>query len=75
MSRPNEELATVEQRARAVRYWTDVVRPQMAAKESAKAPESPDAAVARIKAEGWGDLKVSDAVRATLPGMTRGAAA
>jgi hypothetical protein len=50
MQQPSEE-ATTEQRARAVQHWTDVVRPQMAAKEHAKTPEDPHAALARLKAE------------------------
>jgi hypothetical protein len=71
----NETLATPEQRERAVGYWETVVRPDLAGKERATKPqESPEAALARLKAEGWGDLQISDAIRATLLDMRRAAA-
>ncbi|KFG68687.1 hypothetical protein [Microvirga sp. BSC39] len=69
MQPPNE--ATTEERARAVRYWEEQVRPQMVAKEKAKVPEDPHSALARLKSEGWGDVHVSDAIRATLPTIKR----
>jgi sulfur relay (sulfurtransferase) DsrC/TusE family protein len=72
MPRLNETDATVEQRARAVRYWEQEVRPQMAAKEQSKLTEDPYEALARLKEEGWGDLQVSDAVLATIPRMGKG---
>jgi hypothetical protein len=75
MPQPNETEATVEQRARAAQYWEQEVRPQMAAKEQAKPKEDPYQALARLKAEGWGDLHVSDAIRATLRNMKKGPAA
>ncbi|MBB3020680.1 hypothetical protein FHR70_003766 [Microvirga lupini] len=73
--RPLNDDATIEQRARADRYWTEMVRPQMSAKGQAKAPEDPQVALNRIKAEGWGDVQVSDAILATLPNMKKGQAA
>lgn len=36
MSQPNESQATPEQRERAVRYWEEVVRPQIARREPEK---------------------------------------
>jgi hypothetical protein len=75
MPQPNETEATVEQRARAVRHWEQKIRPQMAAKEQAKPEEDPYEALARISSEGWGDLQVSDAVRATLRHTNKGGAA
>lgn len=36
MSQPNEHHVTPEQRERAVRYWEEVVRPQMTAREPEK---------------------------------------
>lgn len=67
MSPLNEAPATPEQRERAVRYWTEVVRPEMAAKEQKKPQESPEAALARLKAEGWGNIRLSEAAWATMP--------
>jgi hypothetical protein len=75
MPQPNETEATVKQRARAVRYWEQKIRPQMAAKEQAKPKEDPYETLARISSEGWGDLQVSDAVRATLRHTNKGGAA
>jgi hypothetical protein len=75
MSRLNDTEATVEQRARAVRYWEQKIRPQMTAKEQAKPKEDPYEALTRLRSEGWGDLQVSDAIRATLPNMRKGSGA
>jgi len=63
----NEAPATPEQRERAVRYWMEIVRPEMAAKEQKKPQESPEASLARLRAEGWGDIRLSQAAWATLP--------
>jgi hypothetical protein len=72
MPQPNETEATVEQRARAVRYWEQKIRPQMATKEQARPKEDPYQALTRLKSEGWGDIQVSDAIRATIPNLKRG---
>ena len=53
MSRLNETEATVEQRARAVRYWEQEIRPRIAPKEQAEPKEDPFAALVRLKSEGW----------------------
>jgi hypothetical protein len=75
MPQSNETEATVEQRARAVRYWEQKIRPQMATKEQAKPKEDPFEALARLKSEGWGDLAASDAIKATLRNTNKGGAA
>lgn len=75
MSRLNETEATVEQRARAVRYWEQVIRPRIAPKEQAEPKEDPFAALVRLKSEGWGDLAASDAIKATLRNTNKGGAA
>jgi hypothetical protein len=72
MSRLNESEATVEQRARAVRYWEQEIRPQMATREQAKPKEDPYEALTRLKSEGWGDLAASDAIKATLGNTKKG---
>jgi hypothetical protein len=75
MSRLNETEATVEQRVRAVRYWEQEIRPQMASKEQAKPKEDPFEALARLKSEGWGDLAASDAIKTTLRNTNKGGTA
>ncbi|MBA1157782.1 hypothetical protein [Microvirga mediterraneensis] len=66
MPQPNEE-ATTEQRERAVRYWTEVVRPELNAKnEPAKPKESAEQALARLKAQGWSGVSLSPALTKIL---------
>ncbi len=64
-----------EKRLAAVMKWEKDIRPTMAAKEQTKPKEDPQDALNRIKSEGWGDVQVSDAIRATLPNMKKGQAA
>jgi chromatin remodeling complex protein RSC6 len=65
MQQPNE--ATTEQRERAARYWEEVVRPELTAKEATpKAKETPEQALARLKAEGWGSVQISPALTKIL---------
>lgn len=71
----NQTEATVEHRARAVRYWEQEIRPQIATKEQAKPKEDPFEALARLRSEGWGDLAASDAIKATLRNRNKGGAA
>lgn len=61
-------------RLAAVMKWEQEIRPGMAAKEQGKPQEDPQAALARIKSEGWGGLQAGDAIKATLPSMKKGAA-
>jgi hypothetical protein len=72
MSRLNETEATVEQRARAVRYWEQEIRPRIAPKEQAEPKEDPFAALVRLKSQrryqgdlteheqGWGRMKSNE---------------
>lgn len=66
MSQPSED-ATTEQRERAVRYWTHVVRPELNTKnEPAKPKETPEQALARLKAQGWSGVQISPALSKIL---------
>jgi phosphoglycolate phosphatase-like HAD superfamily hydrolase len=66
VQQPNED-ATTEQRERAVRYWQEVVRPQLNAKnERAKPKESPEEALARLKAQGWSGVVLSPSLTKIL---------
>lgn len=67
MPQHDEAYASTEQRARAVRYWEDVVRSEMTAKnEPAKPKESPEEALTRLKAQGWSGVSLSPALSKIL---------
>ena len=54
-------------RAAAVMRWEKEIRPQMAAKdEPAKPKEAPEAALDRLKSEGWGSVQISPALTKIL---------
>ncbi|WP_262027125.1 hypothetical protein [Microvirga sp. Mcv34] len=65
MQQPSDE-ATTEQRAKAVKHWEEVIRPQMATREQKAPPEDPQVALARIKSEGWGSVQISPALTKIL---------
>jgi hypothetical protein len=54
-------------RAAAIMRWETEIRPQMAAKDTpAKPQEAPEAALDRIKSEGWGSVRISPALTKIL---------
>lgn len=74
MSQPSED-ATTEQRARAVQYWEEVIRPQMTAKETTAPKETPQAALERLKAEAGKPVAIGDGLAKILGTMKRDRAA
>jgi len=74
MQQPNDQ-ATPEQRARAVRFWEEVVRPEMNTKEAAKPKETPFETLERLKAEASKPVVIGPELAKILTGMKSRAAA
>jgi hypothetical protein len=74
MQQPNDD-ATPEQRARAVRFWEEVVRPEMNTREVAKPTKTPFQALERLKAEADRPVKIGPELAKTLAGVKKGRAA
>jgi hypothetical protein len=74
MPQPNEE-ATLEQRARAVRYWEEVARPEMNTREAAKPKEAPFEALERLKAEAGKPVEIGAGLSKILSSMKMSQAA
>lgn len=61
-----DQPPTKEQRDKAVEYYEQHIRPLLSAKEQAKVQEDPQAALERIKSEGWGSVQISPALTKIL---------
>lgn len=74
MQRPSDD-ATSEQRARAARYWEEVVRPEMSTREAAKPKETPFEALERLKADAGRPVEIGEGLSKILSTMKKGRAA
>ena len=72
---PLNDDATPEQRARAVRFWEEVVRPEMDTRKAAKPKETPQQALERLKEEARTPVTIGPGLAKILTGMKRGQAA
>ena len=68
---PLSDDATPEQRARAVRFWEDVVRPEMNIRESAKPTETPLEALERLKERAKTPVTIGAGLAKILAGMRK----
>ncbi len=75
MQQPPNDEATTEQRARAVRYWEEVVRPEMNTREVAKPKETPFQALERLKEEAKTPVSIGPDLSKFLATMKKGEAA
>lgn len=66
-----DRMPTAEQRAEGVRHYEVHVRPFLTEREGRKPDENPQAALDRIKSEGWGSVVVSEALAKNL-GIEKG---
>jgi len=71
---PSDE-ATPQERERAVRFWEEVVRPEMNTREATKPKETPWQALERLKAEAGKPVVIGPGLAKILAGMKKGAAA
>jgi len=74
VQQPNDE-ATPEQRARAVRYWEEVVRPEMNTREAVKPTETPLEALERLREEAKTPVSIGPELAKMLAGMKKARAA
>jgi len=72
---PLNDEATPEQRARAVRFWEEVVRPEMNTREAAKPKETPFQLLERLKEEAKTPVTIGAGLAKIIEVMKRGRAA
>jgi hypothetical protein len=63
------EIATPEQRERAVAYWENVIRPRIGVAETDASGETPHEALARLEATASQPVSVGPELAAKLAGM------
>jgi len=72
---PLSDDATPEQRARAVRFREEVVRPEMNTREAVKPTETPLEALERLREEAKTPVTIGAGLAKILAGMRKGRAA